>query len=320
MRGSSWNPVPRPWPVWCGKSSRPRARASRSAATASGPDRRHELGEHVADESVRLTRGGARLADREGRTRVAPVAGDPGDEIAEDEIARREGPDPRRAADLDGARSRDEVGEHRQPALGGDLHRPSHLGPQVELGDPGHRIRPRGRLPRVAHGDRGPDQLHLVRILDGPSLHELLGDVHPVDVPCERSRQVSRVDRDAPSVENRGERLTCSGDGVNRPDPEAGVQGDLAPRRRGGVRFVLADDEQRSAAPGQHGDRREGKRARSGLDLRRVAGQPGDRGRVGDDEAARLRRVEDLDRPLSPRPHQNVTVSPPSTVSTWPVM
>ena len=40
------------------------------ARNGTWPDRRDELGEHVADEGVRLTRGPGRLADGEGRARV----------------------------------------------------------------------------------------------------------------------------------------------------------------------------------------------------------------------------------------------------------
>ena len=56
------------------------------------------------------------------------------------------------------------------------------------------------------------------------------------------------------------------------------------------------------------------------LDLGCEAGQPRDGGRVRDDEGGRPRRLEDRGRPLAPGRHQNVTVRPPSTVSTWPVV
>ena len=122
------------------------------------------------------------------------------------------------------------------------------------------------------------------------------------------------------AVEHLGQRSRCRADRIERADPEARVGHDLTARRHRSFGLVVADDEDGWPRRAENRDRWQRERARSRFDLGYMSGQPGHHPRMYDEERARTRGLGDRDRPLASRQHQNVTVSPPSTVRTCPVM
>ena len=172
----------------------------------------------------------------------------------------------------------------------------------------------------VADGDRRADQLDLVRVLDRARRRQLVADVDPVEPGRKRDRQRAGVDRDPGAVEHVGQRSRGRADRIERADPEARVGHDLTARRHRSFGLVVADDEDRRPRRAENRDRWQRERARPRFDLGHMSGQPRHHRRMRDEERARTRRLGDRDRPLASRQHQNVTVSPPSTVTTCPVM
>ena len=196
-----------------------------------------------------LTCGRAGLADGEGGARVAPVAGDPRNEVAEHEVAVLDDAAARRAADLRRAQTGHKVGQHGQSGARGALHLASDGRPQLELRDSRLGVGASRPLACVADGDRRADQLDLVRVLDCARRS-----------PARRRRRPSRARAASATgsvpasiatraaVEHLGQRSRCRADRIERADPEARVGHDLTARRHRSFGLVVADDEDRSPA------------------------------------------------------------------------
>ena len=179
------------------------------------------------------------LADGEGGARVAPVALDPGHEVAEHEVAVLDDAAARRAADLRRAQAGHEVGQHGQPGASGALHLASDGRPQLELGDSrlGVRQPPAGlrRRRRSRHGSTRPRP--------GPSPH---GPSSPTST---HSSPAASATGSAASIATREPARTsasASAAAPSRTDPEARVGDDLTARRHRSFGLVVADDEHRS--------------------------------------------------------------------------
>ena len=232
------------------------------AGDGPGPDRGDHLVERRASSCVRRDRLGARLADGERRARVAPVAADAGNQVAEDEVAfcqRSRARRRRRRRRCEGRR------RDRRAREAGLPHAPS-IAPRTAAQSsssetPAARVRAGRPLPGIADRDRGPDQLDLVGILDRPRGDERVVDGLPLETECERRGKRAGVDRDRRPVDHLAERPGGGADRVDRADPEARVGRDLAIRLARSVGLVVADDQDRAC---RHVRARRSPRGRTG--------------------------------------------------------
>jgi hypothetical protein len=258
----------------------------------------------------------ARRPQRPAEARVAPVAGQAGDQVADDRIALLERPRPRAAHHR--GRPRDaaqQVGAQRHRLSRRAVEGPAHLRIELELGHPGGGGLARGPLTDRRQARAGPQPVDLLGRLHRAGVAERPGRVHrrdgdAVQEAADAGRACGRLEGDRAADPGLSQRRT----GRLKVEPvQAGAAG-----RRGEGRVVARTVGPHSAgvqvgvgrhqhrAPVARDDRNRraaGERRSPGAGRLVVTRGVGDGGRRGQDGPVCADRAEALRDATVPRVH-----------------